>query len=142
MCGVSPTPTPGPAIFALMSDRHPPPPPRVVLVVDDEPEVLELMARTLREDGYVVHTARNGLDALRVAERLGRPLDVVVTDVRMDPIGGPELAEKLFARGLSHRFLLVSGYGSAPEYNDQFGPVLAKPFSPERLLEAVAKLLR
>jgi two-component system cell cycle sensor histidine kinase/response regulator CckA len=112
-----------------------------VLVVDDELAVLEVMARALLEAGYAVHTATNGPDALALAEGLATPPDLVVTDVRMEPMRGPELAQSLFSRQLASRFLFVSGYGPAADYDDQFGPLLAKPFSPERLCEAVADLL-
>jgi two-component system, cell cycle sensor histidine kinase and response regulator CckA len=122
-----------------MPDRPLTPP--VVLVVDDEPAVLHLMARALLEAGYTVHQASNGEDALALAEKLGKPLDLVVTDIRMEPMAGPELATLLFSRGFALRFLFVSGYGRAPEYNEQFGPFLPKPFSPQRLVEVVADLL-
>ena len=113
----------------------------MVLVVDDEPVVLQMMARTLLDAGYTVHTAGNGADALALAEQLREPLDLVVTDLRMEPVGGAELAELLFARGFASRFLFVSGFGSAAEYNEEFGPFLAKPFSSERLLAEVSSLL-
>jgi len=115
--------------------------PRVVLVVDDEPSLLQMMARALLEAGYAVHTASNGPDALALAEELPRPLDLVVTDIRMEPMRGPELAQLLFSRGLASRFLFVSGHGPAADYNDQFGPLLPKPFFPQRLLDAVAGVL-
>jgi two-component system cell cycle sensor histidine kinase/response regulator CckA len=115
--------------------------PAVVLVVDDEPTVLSMMARALLEAGYTVHQASNGQDALALSEELGKPLDLVVTDIRMEPIGGPELATLMFSRGFASRFLFVSGYGPAADYDDQFGPLLAKPFSPDRLVEAVASAL-
>jgi CheY-like chemotaxis protein len=124
-----------------MLDRPKSPSPPVVLVVDDESVALQVMARTLLEAGYAVHTASNGQDALALAVTLAKPLDLVVTDIRMDPIGGPELAELMFAQGLASRFLFVSGYGPAADYNEQFGPFLPKPFSPQRLVEAVADTL-
>jgi two-component system cell cycle sensor histidine kinase/response regulator CckA len=124
-----------------MLERPRTPSPPVVLVVDDEPTVLDLMARTLIEAGYAVHTASNGQDALALAVGLPKPLHLVVTDMRMEPIGGPELAELMFAQGLASRFLFVSGYGPAADYNEQFGPFLPKPFSPQRLVEAVAETL-
>lgn len=124
-----------------MLDRPRSPGPPVVLVVDDEPTALHVMARTLVEAGYAVHTASNGQDALALAVSLSKPVDLVVTDIQMDPIGGPELAELMFAQGLAARFLFVSGYGPAADYNEQFGPFLPKPFSPQRLVEAVAETL-
>ena len=111
------------------------------MVVDDEPMVLRMMAYALQQAGYTVHKASNGPDALALAEGLGKTLDLVVTDVHMEPIGGPELASLLYSRGLAARFLFVSRYGPAPDYNDQFGPLLPKPFSPDRLLEEVANVL-
>jgi CheY-like chemotaxis protein len=113
-----------------------------VLVVDDEALVLEVMVRTLVEAGYAVHTASNGPDALALVEKMERAPDLVVTDVRMEPMRGPELAQTLFSRRLASRFLFVSGYGPAADYDDQFGPLLPKPFSPERLLAAVADLMQ
>ena len=115
--------------------------PPVVLVVDDEPSVLGTMVRTLLEAGYTVYQASSGQDAVALAEELGSPLDLVVTDIRMEPIGGPELAALLFSGGFASKFLFVSGYGPAAYYNEEFGPFLPKPFAPHRLAEAVANLL-
>jgi CheY-like chemotaxis protein len=116
--------------------------PPVLLVVDDEPPVLDMMARALLEAGYAVHQASSGQDALALAEGLGKPLDLVVTDIRMEPMGGPELAAVMFSRGFASKFLFVSGYGPAADYNEEFGPFLPKPFSPQQLVNTVADLLR
>jgi CheY-like chemotaxis protein len=99
-----------------------------------------MMARALLEAGYAVHTASNGPDALALAEELPRSPDRV-TDIRMGPMGGTELAERLFSRGLASRFLFVSGYGPATDYNENFGPFLPKPFLPGRLVEEVTHLI-
>jgi uncharacterized membrane protein len=50
-------------------------------------------------------------------------------------------AERLFSRGLASRFLFITGFGSAAEYNEDYGRLLAKPFSSERLVDAVSHLL-
>jgi two-component system cell cycle sensor histidine kinase/response regulator CckA len=76
------------------------------------------MARTLLEVGYTVYQASSGQEALALAEELGGPLDLVVTDIRMEPTGGPELAALLFSGGFASRFLFVSGYGPAADYNE------------------------
>ena len=75
-----------------------------------------------------MHTASNGPDALALAEELPRPPDLVVTDIRMEPMGGTELAERLFSRGLASRFLFVSGYGPAADYNQGLRPVSPQTF--------------
>jgi CheY-like chemotaxis protein len=80
--------------------------PPVVLVVDDQPSVLGMMVRTLLEVGYTVYLASSGQDALALAEELGGPLDLVVTDIRMEPIGNPELAALLFSEGSPPSFSL------------------------------------
>ncbi len=112
-----------------------------VLVVDDEPDVMRMMARSLLEAGYAVYMASNGPDAFAIAEELPEPADLLVADLRMQPMSGGELAERMFARGLASRFLFVSGFGPAVEYNEQFGPFLSKPFSAAQIVEAVARAL-
>ena len=116
-------------------------PPIVVLVVDDEAGVLSMMARALLTAGYAVHTATDGPSAETLAAELPRPVDLVVTDLRMEPFGGSELASHLYTRRLASRFLFVSGYGPAADYDEDLGPFLPKPFSPDQLVEAVSRAL-
>ena len=124
-----------------MATQPLPAPVCVVLVVDNESAMLGMMARVLLLAGHAVHTARTAADALALAESLPRPPDLVVTDLRMEPMGGSELAGMLFGRGLASRFLFVSGYGPAADYNEEFGPFLPKPFSPDQLVAAVSRAL-
>jgi CheY-like chemotaxis protein len=108
----------------------------VVLVVDDEPVALAVLRRTL-EQHYHVLTASNGLEALKVMEASGEDIRVVVTDVRMPGLSGPALAAHLARLKKSPAVLFVSGYTDP----DVPGEVLAKPFTPDALLGAVARLL-
>jgi CheY-like chemotaxis protein len=111
---------------------------RVVLVVDDEPMVLRLMVRILREVGFEVHAAADALQALEVAVRMPEPADVLVTDLRMEPVDGADLAKLIVRQWPGVQVLYVSGFDtdrlSIP------GPLLRKPFSPEQLIEAVRNL--
>ncbi len=67
-----------------------------VLLVEDEDPVRELAVRLLREAGYGVLEARNGVDALRVVqEQPNRKIDIMVTDVIMPHMGDKELADQL-----------------------------------------------
>jgi CheY-like chemotaxis protein len=111
----------------------------VVLVVDDEPMVLRLMERALIEAGYRVQGASNGLRALELAGNLPGPPDVLVTDLRMEPLNGADLARLVTAKHPNTRVLLVSGYD--PEHTDLTGPFLRKPFSPQELVHAVEQLV-
>jgi two-component system cell cycle sensor histidine kinase/response regulator CckA len=71
-----------------------PPGASLVLMVDDEPAQRQLFAFALRREGYHVLEARNGVEALEVADKAGR-LDLVVTDIVMPVMKGPELAARL-----------------------------------------------
>ncbi len=64
-----------------------------VLVVDDEPSARSGLERLLREEGYVVHTAADGPEALAVAH--DHPPDIVITDLKMPGMDGVELTQKL-----------------------------------------------
>jgi CheY-like chemotaxis protein len=70
----------------------------VVLVVDDEPMVMRLMERTFASAGFLVLAASSGEEALALAEASPAPPAVLVTDVRMHPIDGPELARLITSR--------------------------------------------
>jgi two-component system, OmpR family, alkaline phosphatase synthesis response regulator PhoP len=109
----------------------------VVLVVDDEPMVLRLMERTLGSAGYQVHVAPDGLRALALASE--SPPDVLVTDLRMEPINGADLARLVTSEHPNTRVLLVSGYD--PEHTELAMPFLRKPFSPDQLVHAVEQLV-
>ena len=66
-----------------------------VLVVDDEPSLAELLASVLRYEGWTVHTAGNGADAVRTAREF-RP-DAVVLDIMLPDFSGLEVMRRLRA---------------------------------------------
>jgi hypothetical protein len=68
-----------------------------ILVVEDEDEVRSLASEFLRSAGYSVLTAKDGVEALEVSDRLGGSIQLLLTDVVMPKMRGTELAQKLKA---------------------------------------------
>ena len=125
----APTPDGPPAIGPI------PPGATVVLLVDDEPAVRHLFALALSREGYHVIEAGNGAEALQVAAQLDT-IDLVVTDIVMPVMKGPELATRLRERFPTLPFVFVSGY----LVTDDLGPnshMLAKPFVRQDLVKKV-----
>ncbi len=111
----------------------------VILMVEDEPAARSLFVYALRRAGYYVLEARNGAEALDVAAKAGR-LDLVITDIVMPVMKGPELAVHLRKTHPDLNFIFVSGYLIAGD----LGPnayTLQKPFSRNDLLKIVVDLI-
>ena len=116
-----------------------------VLVVEDDAAVRAIVERVLGREGFEVLTAPDGEEALRRLEADGGPIDLVVTDLVMPGMGGRELRRRLLADRPGLPVLLVSGYSGeevarqgARETGEWF---LEKPFTPERLLGVVRRIL-
>ena len=116
-----------------------------VLVVEDEPAVLTLSQRALEAQGYVVLAASDAAAALRVVERHGGTIHLLLTDVVMPGLSGRELAERLGAQRPGIRVLYMSGYpGDAVVQHGTLpsgSAFLQKPFSPDRLARKVRDVL-
>ena len=138
--GVPPRPRsglPAPAEFGGWSGT--------VLVVDDEPAVRRTTRRLLERAGFSVLDASNGEEALRCALGHEGAIDLVVTDVVMPLMGGPELATHLARERPGIPVLFVSGYSEENAFPDgpaADGAFLHKPFTPEGLIAAVGRLLQ
>ena len=111
-----------------------------VLVVDDDPGLQNLLQLILSRD-YDVQTATNGREALDYIDRSN--FDVIVLDLRMPVLDGPEFFRKLRARGHATPVLITSSYGarSAQQELGAEGAIL-KPFDPDALLRAMSSLVR
>jgi len=116
-----------------------------VLVVEDEPAVLTLSRRALEAQGYVVLAASDPLAALRVVERHGGTIHLLLTDVVMPGLSGRELADRLTAQRPGIRVLYMSGYpGDAVVQHGTLpsgSAFLQKPFSPDGLARKVRDVL-
>jgi len=107
-----------------------------ILVVEDEDGLRLMMREVLEAAGFRVCEADEGFQALSVLLQ-GRPVDLVLTDIRMPRMDGCELAAHMAALALKVPILFVTGYGNELELNALPGPVLAKPFRPEQLVAFV-----
>src|SRR5205807_2652600 len=113
-----------------------------VLVVEDDDIVRQLICDVLEENGYNVLCAANGLAAIKVSDEYGSTIDLLITDVVMPRMNGPELASRLSLSRPELRVLYVSGY-SADEIGEDSKNVelLQKPFSPQSLLHKIREVL-
>jgi two-component system, cell cycle sensor histidine kinase and response regulator CckA len=109
-----------------------------VLVVDDEDAVRKLVAAMLDAAGYSVVEAEDADRALAVADGDER-VDVLVADVELRGLAGPDLAERLRSRWPDLRVLFVSGYTS-DALEGRGSAFLQKPFTRAELTEAVRTL--
>jgi PAS domain S-box-containing protein len=118
---------------------------RTVLVAEDEDGVREVVGRVLGSAGYQVLTAANGEEALLLAHRHADRIDLVLTDVVMPRMDGPEFVRALQATHPEIPVLYMSGY-AAPLLDDdgRIDPgltVLGKPFTSGDLLHAIQSAL-
>ena len=116
-----------------------------VLLVEDEDVVRFAARRILRESGYRVLEAFDGIEALRVAESHRGPIHLLLTDVVMPRLGGPELVEQLGSLRPDLKVLYMSGYTDQADVargvaGDEAG-FLQKPFTQELLALKVRSLL-
>jgi two-component system cell cycle sensor histidine kinase/response regulator CckA len=115
-----------------------------ILVVEDESAVRKLICGTLRKAGYAVLEASNGPNALILCESYRDPIHLLISDVIMPGMSGPELAKRLSSLHTETKVLYISGYtrnalvSSAAVRPEAF---LAKPFSPRALASKVHQLL-
>ena len=115
-----------------------------VLLVEDDPQLRTLIARGLTSVGYNVLQAENGARALDVADAYKAPIHIVVSDVEMPDMDGPELFRNLRRWYPRLRFLFISGRMEQAEADvslDGRTAFLPKPFSMEALYSFVRYVL-
>jgi two-component system, cell cycle sensor histidine kinase and response regulator CckA len=117
-----------------------------VLVVDDQDQLRKLIELVLTSYGYRVLQAANPADALRQSERYAGPIHLLLTDVVMPGMTGPELADRIKPLRPSMQVIFMSGYleratRDHPRIPDLAGFHLPKPFSPEVLAAKVREVL-
>jgi PAS domain S-box-containing protein len=112
-----------------------------VLVVEDQQNVRDLACEILRRSGYTVLEAGNGAEALLICQTYTGPLHLVLTDVVMPGMNGPDLAHRIGSLKPGTKVLFMSGY-TGGEIGSLGAPgehvaYIQKPFTPESLTREV-----
>lgn len=115
-----------------------------ILVADDEPIVLSLTRNILQKYGYQVFVAKDGREALHIHQQ-SRPIDLLLTDVIMPAMTGPELVHALKQEIQDLRCVFMSGYDKDQiqkrGVEDVGCDFLRKPFTPQALLKKIRETL-
>jgi two-component system cell cycle sensor histidine kinase/response regulator CckA len=117
-----------------------------VLLVEDDVVVCELLREMLQGSGYTVLQAGGARQALRMGERYApRPIHLLLADVVMPEMSGPQLADHLARVYPKMKVLYISGYTDATVARHSKlstkAPYLQKPFAPEVLARKVREVL-
>ena len=114
-----------------------------ILLVEDDPAVRAFSRRCLTDLGYAVIEASGGQQALRLARAHDGPIDLLLSDVVMPGIRGPELAQRLAKLRPGIKTVLCSGFPGEDlaDGDGRRGSYLAKPYSVEALGRAVRTAL-
>ena len=102
------------------------------------------LRETLEGDGYRVVEAGDGREALAIYREMADEIDVILTDVAMPNLGGPEFVAILRGERRNPRVLFMSGYAEAAVRRAFFGSVasfLQKPFTPMQLAQKIREVL-
>ena len=117
---------------------------QTVLLAEDEAEVRDVTRDFLTSAGYRVLTAEDGEQALQIAEH-DKSIDILVTDVVMPRMRGPELAKRLLHLRPGLKVVYVSGYIEHDKVDGDFMKdafFLNKPFSREMLVNQIGEAMR
>jgi CheY-like chemotaxis protein len=115
-----------------------------ILVIDDNEEILVSLKNFLTKKGYVVVSASNGLDALKLFEAATVVFDLVITDLVMPNISGVGITAIIKKQNPAMPVIAITGYGEQPEAlarEAHADLVLEKPFKLDKLEGHISSLL-
>ena len=112
----------------------------LILLVDDDPDVRSAASAILQEAGHGVVEAESGMAAWDALLQADGEFDLIIADVLMPGMSGPELASKAQSRWPALRVLFMTGYADVGQFSATiWNEVLSKPFSPSELEARVAR---
>lgn len=117
-----------------------------ILLVDDEPDILEIVEYNLKQEGYQIFTATNGLDAIKIAKKTAPHL--ILLDIMMPEMDGIEACEKIRAISTLENVLIAFLTARGEDYSQVAGfeagadDYITKPVKPKVLVSKVKSLLR
>jgi CheY-like chemotaxis protein len=117
---------------------------QTILLVDDDPSVLDVVRQILESLGFGVLTAASGEEALKLAQAHAGPIALLLADVVMPGLSGPETAARLGVSRPETRVLYMSGFTTqvvqARGLRDG-DPLIVKPFGAEKLAQKIKDVL-
>jgi two-component system, cell cycle sensor histidine kinase and response regulator CckA len=131
-------PTAGPAVNGAAAGSE------TILLIEDLAELREMIATMLRSKGYDVLQARDGADAVSVAASHFAPIDLIVTDVVMPKLNGPEAVRQIRTRRSSVKAIYITGYSNQAltgEESSSNSITVEKPIRPDTLLAKIREIL-
>jgi two-component system alkaline phosphatase synthesis response regulator PhoP len=117
-----------------------------ILLVDDEPDILEIIGYNLKNEGYQIFTAENGLEAIKVAKK--KTPHLILLDIMMPEMDGIEACEKIRKvnnlENVIIAFLTARGedYSQVAGFEAGADDYITKPIKPKVLVSKIKSLLR
>jgi CheY-like chemotaxis protein len=116
-----------------------------LLLIEDEPDVADLASEMLAEEGYRVVIAHDGFEALKIYEKMGKQIGLVILDYFLPVIDGDAVFEELRSLNPKVNVVLSSGFAEQTKIASMLGQGLRgfipKPYSRDKLLEQVRSTL-
>jgi len=117
-----------------------------ILFVDDEVAITKALQRLFRREGYSIHTANSGADALAVLDALGSPVSLIISDQRMPGMNGAQFLEQAKVKAPEAIRFLLTGYSEMEAVVDavnkgEIHRYLTKPWNDDDLLLQVRQAL-
>src|SRR5450432_2715573 len=113
-----------------------------ILVVEDDAAILHLVQRILEKGNYEVLCANSAKEGERIGKEFPRPIHLLLSDVVMPNMIGPDLASRLKVQRPDMRVMLMSGYPDGALLVLNYGwHFIRKPFVPHVLLERIEAVL-